>query len=109
MMGGVPEYDATALDATAGPGATAVLPGMRSTLTEVLDGLDRRLEAMEGAIEGARLEPLVERVARLEERLDQRLAEVIGGRERTAEALAGISHGVGHLAARLDQLAEVDD
>jgi hypothetical protein len=107
--GDVPDYDASAVDAAAGPGATAVLHGMLATLSEVLDGLDRRLAAMEGAIDGVRVDALAERVARVESLLDARLAELSGGRDRTAEALAAIGSGVGHLVARLDQLAEADD
>jgi hypothetical protein len=90
----VPESDATghlgeqaaAIDAGAGPGATAILQGMLETLSEVLGTLDQRL-------------------GRLEDRLD----DVTASRNATAHAVAKLGNGMSHLAARFEELAREDD
>lgn len=97
--------ESAALDADAGPGATAILSGMLHTLSEVLERLDERLGRLEARVAAPPAEVDVEGIAesvldRL--RRDDTLARTVGG------AVAPLGHAVDHLRSEVASLRDAE-
>lgn len=98
-------YDSAALDAAAGPGATAILSGMLSTLSEVLGRLDERLGRLEARAVAPPVEVDVEQIAeavleRLRRDADP-AGEVVARTAAATEQLGYVVDGVRAELARL--------
>lgn len=97
--------ESAALDADAGPGATAILSGMLHTLSEVLERLDERLGRLEARAAAPPPEVDVDGIAetvldRL--RRDDTMARTVGG------AVAPLGHAVDDLRAEVASLREAE-
>lgn len=90
--------ESAALDADAGPGATAILQGMLQTLSEVLERLDERLGRLEARAVTPPVEVDVERIA---ETVVDRLRGDPTLERAVAAATEPVRHAVDDLGAQL--------